>query len=213
MLRFGPEEGPVVIASLPLFEEANRMRAFIVAMLRVLAAQGVGSILPDWPGTGESLIETHEARLLAMRAACEALVEQIPRPAYALGVRSGALIDASAPMDGRWHLSPVEGETVLREQSRTRSGMDVTTLLEASKPVELAGNLLSPAMLSDLANARVYDGEHVPRRVVRLDGDPRPADLKLAGAPLWRRAEPGKDSVLAERLANDIAAWVRSCEG
>ncbi|KQR81295.1 hypothetical protein [Sphingomonas sp. Leaf343] len=213
MLRFGPDDGPVVIASLPLFEEANRTRAFVVAVLRVLAVQGVGSILPHWPGTGESLIETQDARLMAMRAACEALVEQITRPAYALGVRSGTLIDASAPVDGRWHLSPVEGETLLRELARTRPGMDVATLLEANEPVELAGNLLSPTMLSDLANARVYDGEHVPRRVVRLDSDPRPADLKMAGAPLWRRAEPGSDRALAERLASDIAAWVRSCEG
>jgi hypothetical protein len=213
MLRFGPDDGPVVIASLPLFEEANRTRAFTVSIMRGLADMGIGSVLPDWPGTGESMIETRDARLLAMRAACEALVEQIARPAYALGIRSGALIDASAPMDGRWHLSPAGGETVLRELARTRPGMDVATLLEATEPVEVAGNLLSPAMLADLASARIYDGEHVPQRVVRLESDPRPSDLKLAGAPLWRRAEPGNDQTLAKRLAGDIAAWVRSCEG
>ena len=213
MLRFGPDDGPVVIASLPLFEEANRTRAFTVSILRSLADENIGSVLPDWPGTGESLIETRDARLLAMRAACEALVEQIARPAYVVGVRSGALIDASAPMDGRWHLSPMEGEAVLREMARTRPGTDVSTLMQATEAVELAGNLLSPAMLADLAGARVYDGEHVPQRVVRLESDPRTADLKLAGAPLWRRAEPGNDLALAKHLADDIAAWVRSCEG
>src|SRR6187551_1263766 len=58
MLRFGPATGPVVIAVMPLFEEANRTRAFMVALLRALAERGVASVLPDLPGTGESLIET-----------------------------------------------------------------------------------------------------------------------------------------------------------
>ena len=30
MIRFGPDTGPVVVAALPLFEEANRTRAFMV---------------------------------------------------------------------------------------------------------------------------------------------------------------------------------------
>src|SRR3954469_12418228 len=63
MLRFGPDTGPVVIAAMPLFEEANRTRAFIVTILRALAAQGIASALPDLPGTGESLIETEHASL------------------------------------------------------------------------------------------------------------------------------------------------------
>ncbi|MEG8052367.1 hypothetical protein QP185_02180 [Sphingomonas aerolata] len=53
MLRFGPDAGPRVIAVLPLFEEANRTRAFLVETLRALAGRGIGSILPDLPGTGE----------------------------------------------------------------------------------------------------------------------------------------------------------------
>ncbi len=37
MLRFGPADGLVVVAALPLFEEANRTRAFMVTILRALA--------------------------------------------------------------------------------------------------------------------------------------------------------------------------------
>jgi HAD superfamily hydrolase (TIGR01509 family) len=40
MLRFGPAEGPLVVLAMPLFEEANRTRAFAVTLLRALAAAG-----------------------------------------------------------------------------------------------------------------------------------------------------------------------------
>ena len=63
MLRFGPATGPVVIAVMPLFEEANRTRAFMVAMLRALADRGIAGILPDLPGTGESRTEAKDITL------------------------------------------------------------------------------------------------------------------------------------------------------
>eukprot|EP01037_Dinobryon_pediforme_P041965 gene41965-52022_t len=40
-----------------------------------------------------------------------------------------------------------------------------------------------------------------------------PADRHVAGAPLWRRAEPDTDAALAELLADDIADWIARCEG
>ena len=46
MLRFGPAGGPVVVAALPLFEEANRTRSFVVTILRLLAARGIAGALP-----------------------------------------------------------------------------------------------------------------------------------------------------------------------
>src|SRR4051812_44244910 len=61
MLRFGPDTGPVVIAAMPLFEEANRTRTFIVSILRMLAGHGIATALPDLPGAGESLTETEYA--------------------------------------------------------------------------------------------------------------------------------------------------------
>ena len=37
------------------------------------------------------------------------------------------------------------------------------------------------------------------------------ADIKFAGAPLWRRAEPGNDLALAALIADDVAAWIARC--
>ncbi len=46
MLRFGPADGPVVLVAMPFWEEANRTRSLVVAMLRRLADQGIGGRCP-----------------------------------------------------------------------------------------------------------------------------------------------------------------------
>ena len=43
MMRFGPATGPVVVAVLPLFEEANRTRTFLSGVLRRLAERDIAS--------------------------------------------------------------------------------------------------------------------------------------------------------------------------
>ena len=65
----GPDTGPVAVVALPLFEEANRTRAFAVTICRALAKRGVASVLPDLPGQGESLVPTEAARLPDWRSA------------------------------------------------------------------------------------------------------------------------------------------------
>jgi hypothetical protein len=192
MLRFGPADGPVVVAALPLFEEANRTRAFVVTILRMLAERGIASALPDLPGTGESLVPTAEASIAAMREAFAAV-----RGDYTLAIRSGALLDAGERR-GRWHLAP-QGPELLRELSRIQ---------HSGEAGDFAGNVISRAMLSEIDYFRPARA-----RTVRFDSDPNPADLRLPGAPLWRRAEPDNDPALAALLADDIAAWVRRCEG
>ncbi|MCW3848401.1 hypothetical protein OF829_14245 [Sphingomonas sp. LB-2] len=193
MMRFGPAGGPVVVAALPLFEEANRTRAFMVTILRGLASRGIASALPDLPGQGESLLPTGAARLAAMRNAFAA----VPG-AYTIAIRSGALLDAGA-RKGRWHLAPQPGADLVRELERVR---------QAGEAEDFAGNIISPEFLVELVGA-----EPDPARVVRLESDARPADLTVPGAPQWRRAEPDNDLVLAALLADDIAAWIRACEG
>ncbi len=203
MLRFGPNHGSTVIALLPLLEEANRTRAFTVAVLRALAERGIAGILPDLPGTGDSLIGTHEARLADMREAFGSLARTLARP-VSLAIRSGALLDGGADLAGRWHLTPQDGPTLIRELGRIAP-------LPASpvRPIEVAGNLLAPALLAELAEAFPSP----PSRIARLTGDTRPADITLDGPPLWRRAEPGTDAALAEHVANDIAGWIVTCAG
>ena len=69
------------------------------------------------------------------------------------------------------------------------------------------------ASMTELTSAILYDEPEVPKRIVRLNSDPRVADRHLAGAAPWRRTEPGRDDALAELLADDLAGWIRSCDG
>jgi hypothetical protein len=199
MLRFGPDTGPVVIAALPLFEEANRTRAFAVTILRALAELGIASALPDLPGQSESLAPTEAVRLAHLRDAFAAATRHTGRIAYALGIRSGALLDVTAMLGGRWHLAPTTGPELLRELERQR---------QTGNGADYGGNMVSPVLLGELPTA----GVAAQSRTVRLETDARPADHRVAGAPLWRRAEPDNDPALAALLAEDIAAWVGACE-
>ena len=198
MLRFGSDTGPVVVAALPLFEEANRTRAFVVTILRGLAERGIAGALPDLPGQGESLLPTELATLAGLRegfaAACRGF-----DTAYAFAVRSGALLDTQAQLAGRCHLVPTTGVELARELGRIRAPHDRN---------DYAGNLLSRELLAEIEEAMP-----AAARTLRFEGDARAADVKLRGAPLWRRAEPDNDPALATLLADDIAAWVRACEG
>lgn len=216
MLRFGPAGGPVVVAALPLFEEANRTRAFAVTILRALAERGVAGALPDLPGQGESLVPTHETSLAKLRAGFAAAVSSHGATAFTLAIRSGALLDADAHVAGRYHLSPTTGADLRRELIRARQAsareageaFDPATIDTAAAPVELAGNLIAPGFLAELAAAIPSPGAV---RTVRLETEARPADAKLPGSPLWRRAEPDNDPAFAQAVADDIAAWIATC--
>jgi hypothetical protein len=218
MLRFGPDDGPVVIAALPLFEEANRTRAFIVTILRALAERGIVGVLPDLPGQGESLVPTHQATLAGLREGFAAAVAGLTGPRFGLAVRSGALLDHDAALAGRYHLTPLAGADLRRELVRSRQAsaresgepFDPASIDTASEPVELAGNRIAPQLLRELSSA-LPSGRSV--RTVRVETDAKPADAKLAGSPLWRRAEPDNDPQFARRVADDIAAWIVSCAG
>lgn len=216
MLRFGPATAPVVVVALPLFEEANRTRAFAVTILRALAEHGIAGALPDLPGQGESLIPTHETGLAKLRTGFAAAVSGLSAPAFTLAIRSGALLDGDAAVAGRYHLSPMAGADLRRELVRARQAssreageaFDPASLDTATDPVELAGNLIAPALLTELT-AAIPSAEAV--RTVRLETEAKPADAKLSGSPLWRRAEPDNDPIFAQAVANDLAAWIATC--
>jgi hypothetical protein len=218
MLRFGPDRGPVVIAALPMFEEANRTRQFVVTILRSLADRGIAGLLPDLPGAGESIVATCDARLSHQRRAYAALAGHLGPAVYALSVRSGALHDTAAALRGRWHLAPQTGADVVRDLDRIRhaaaefdrrDGRQATV----DEPHDYAGNALSGEMLCEVGDAVPVNAEHRPLRVVRLEADPRVADIRYPGTPLWRRSEPDNDVPLAHALAEDIFAWIATCEG
>ena len=198
MLRFGPETGVTVVAALPLFEEGNRTRAAVVDVLRRLAAIGIGGALPDLPGTGESLMATRDATLAMWREAFAAACGAVGGPVHVIAWRGGALVDGAADVASRWYLAPLSGTLVVRELARLRA---------AGGGADFGGNLLSAAMLDGLGGAEPVTTGAL--RVVRLESDPKAADRKLAGVPLWRAAEPGVDAGLQAAVAEDVAAWVR----
>ena len=219
LLRFGPDTGPVVILALPLFEEANRTRTFAVGLLRRLAERGIAGLLPDVPGQGESVVPLAGLSVPRMAGALTALTHHCldnGRRAYAVGIRSGALLDTRAPCSGRWHLAPQDGDSLLRDLYRTWRAAgndgDQPAMMYGADAVEIAGNVLSPDLLTSFSAATPFDLPGIPRRVVRLSSDPAPADRHIDAAPLWRRAEPGHDPALADLLADDLAAWVATCE-
>jgi hypothetical protein len=205
MLGFGPDAGPILIAALPLFEEANRTRTFTVGLLRTLADRGIASLLPDVPGQGESTMPLTSMTIPRMAEALAAVANRCRaegRRTYALGIRSGALLDVRARHRGRWHFAPQNGDDLLRDLHRIRRAAGNLDR-DGANPVEIAGNVLSADLLASLAAAIASDQPDVPRRIVD-----RPPDT----TPLWRRAEPGNDPVLAHTLADDIATWLAICE-
>lgn len=236
MLRFGPADGPVVVASPALFEEANRSRAFLVTILRALAARGIASALPDLPGTGESLTLLEEVHPFVESWASFDAVQAAAagRPVYGLTIRGGALTLNDQLLKGVYQLSPVDGERQVQELIRAgRAGRPVPDpAFEAAVErvaewpindsdlgpiLEIAGNRI-PALKLALLSHRPFlkepeEGDPAFVRTVRLEGDPAPADRYFPGVPQWRRAEPDNDPSLAALLADDIAAWVRQCEG
>lgn len=222
MLRFGPATGPVVIAALPLFEEANRTRAFVVTILRQLALRGFAGALPDLPGTGESLVETEQASLPHWTDAFSAAAAAL-QPTYdsvhAIAFRGGALVDRDAAIGTRWHFSPLAGTAVTRELGRVAlaaakvagTSFDPATLTSPGSAIEIGGNRLTRKLLAEIERAE--PAATGPLRTVRLTTDPLTADRHVPGTPLWRRSEPDNDSVLAALLADDIAGWIASCGG
>jgi len=213
VLRLGPTDAPLVLIAPALFEEANRTRAFTVAIMRGLAARGVASALPDLPGTNDSLMRTEDARLEDWRAAFAACAAE--RRAVGFAVRGGALVDGDADLAGRCHLSPVTGAALVRDMVRARQAgardsgerFDAAALHSPGPAVELAGNHLSRELMTALEEAQPSRAD----RVLRLDSEPQPADRRFAGRALWRAAEPAVDAALADAVAADLADWTRTC--
>ncbi|OAN64047.1 hypothetical protein [Sphingomonas sp. TDK1] len=199
MLRFGPGSGPVVIAALPLFEEANRMRAFAVSILRTLADRhGIAGVLPELPGTGESLIPSERIAISDLRAGFAAAARTAGGRAYSMSMRSGALLDGSVAIRKRWHFTPQPGDALLRALRRIHRSGDAPGY---------DGHRLPDTFLEELPECHVE-----PARTIRLEGDSRPADRLVPGRALWRAPAAESDDTLVALLADDLAAWVHACE-
>ncbi len=198
----------------PLFDEMNRMRRVLVSAMRELADLGVGSILPDLPGCNESLATLVDQNLDKWRGAVAAAAAQ-SGATHIASIRGGALIDnipAGLPI---WRLAPVKGGSLLKSMLRTRIAGDKETGISSNmeslieqgcrEPIELAGNMIGPAMLSSLQYAEA--GPSAKLTVAALgDG----AD-DVSGSALWLRAEPQDDPAMAASITKQLYQWSASC--
>lgn len=212
-------EGPPILIAPPLLEELNRCRAFLAAVMRGLAAAGFRAVLPDLPGTGESPRDLATVGWDDWTGALGLLSFDLTARAQApllASFRGGALLEDQVDAASRWRFAPVAGSALVRDLIRAKQATMTDKVrapaIEAGArqhATEFAGYTLPADLFSRLADAQ--PSEDADARMVRLDSDPASADLKVAGRPLWRQAEPGIDPPLSSRLAADIAEWARAC--
>lgn len=185
-----------------LFDEANRLRRFSVEVMRRLDGLGIDSILPDLPGTNESL-QSLEAQTGAGWRAAMAAASTHFGATHVLGIRGGCLY-APSTLPG-WHYASVKGALLLRQMMRARilaareAGLEETqdelAAVGAIEGLDLSGHRLGPALLEDLQTAEAPTEDHIARI----------AQDAIGGAGLWLRAEPGEAPEQADALAALIA--------
>ncbi|GHC87689.1 hypothetical protein GCM10019060_10240 [Novosphingobium pokkalii] len=187
----------------PLFDEMNRARAMLVAVMRDLAAAGIASVLPDLPGCGESVQDFAAQSLNAWRAATAAAARHFGA-SHVLALRGGALV--APPALPGWALDPLHGDAVLRPLLRAAAlaarargeESGVAALLEQGRAqgLVLGGYRCGAALIAGLQGATMQ-GEGL--RALAL------ADLAAPGPAPWLRQEPAPAPALAAALAARVA--------
>jgi hypothetical protein len=200
-LRFGANHSIQITLLQPLFEEANRFRQILVGVMRALDHEGIGSSLPDWPGTGESLIDIDAIRLADWRTALSGTGGLVA------SFRAAALIDSAADAKAIWRFAPEQGQRLVRDLRRTQLTASVDDTPAGCERV--AGNIVQTSFLEELA--ALSPASHAAVRTLRLESDVAEADAKLPGTPVWRRSEPSDDPALREAITQDLILWARAC--
>ncbi len=213
VLCFGAGASRRILIIPPLFDEMNRCRRMLVQAMRGLAERGTGSFLVDLPGCNESLAALENQNLSTWREAVSTAAAQLGATHIA-SLRGGALVDDGAPDLRHWRLAPAKGSSLLKTMIRTRIAGDKeagkttseAALIEAAKtgPIELAGNMLGPAMVEELASTEPAEVAQPTLRALGQD---------IAGSTLWLRAEPQDDPAMSDAIAADLHQWSTSCGG
>ena len=188
-----------------LFDEANRMRRFTLEVMRRLDGAGIDSVLPDLPGTNESLAPL-EAQSLGSWCSAVAAAMQHFGATHVLAIRGGGLL-APEGVPG-WLYAPVKGGSILRQMLRARTlasreagreeSRDDLTTLALTQGIELAGYRIGPQLFADLEHAEATSSDDLTVIEQGLVG----------GAGLWLRAEPGESREQADALAAIISIGV-----
>ncbi|MGC1469162.1 MAG: hypothetical protein WA793_07250 [Sphingorhabdus sp.] len=213
VLCFGAGSSRQILIIPPLFDEMNRCRRMLAQAMRRLAESGLGSMLLDLPGCNESLAELEGQSLGTWREAVAAAATQ-QGATHIASLRGGALVDHGVTDLPHWRLAPAKGSSLLKTMIRTRIAGDKEAgkatseagLMATAKaaPIELAGNLLGPAMVTQLASAEPAE---VAKLTVRTLGQ------GIAGSTLWLRAEPQDDPAMSAAIAADLDQWSATCGG
>ncbi len=190
-----------------LFDEANRMRRFSLEVMRRLDASGIDSVLPDLPGTNESL-EQLETQSIGSWCSAVAAAVQFFGATHVLAIRGGCLLMPQG-VPG-WLYAPAKGGSILRQMLRARSlasreagreeSREGLTTLALTDGIELAGYRIGPQLFVDLEHAEAPEREGLTLVEQGLVG----------GAGLWLRAEPGESREQADALAAVLAIGMQS---
>lgn len=212
-LGFGGESARRILIIPPLFDEMNRMRRVLVSAMRNLAGRGVGCVLIDLPGCNESLALLKDQSLDSWRDTVDTCATQLA-VTHIASIRGGALIDDRQRDLPHWRLAPVKGASLIKTMIRTRiagekeagNSISEAQLMQQAEtaPIELAGNLLGPDMITQLAVAEPLALANLTERKLGED---------IIGSPLWLRAEPQDDDAFAANIAADLDRWSASCGG
>jgi hypothetical protein len=197
-LRFLPKNDIHIILIEPFFEERNFLRRTIVTLARSLARRDIGSLIPDLPGCGESMLDIGDVTFADWESAIgdvsNFLTDETGRKPHIASMRGGALLDRAADGASWWRFAPATGADILRPMHRAQQ-------LSGAEGEALAGYAIPPAMIREIERA-------VPEPPT---GPLRECAVTTPGTPLWRRAEPGEDLALVEAMADDLADWVKTC--
>lgn len=203
LITYGSGFARKVLIIPPLFDEHNKLRRQLIMVMRELAAGGVGSFLPDLPGTNESLIDLRKQSLTGWRKAISAFRSEYETDRF-FSVRSGAILVteesvglAYSPHSGAAHLRDMVRSRVLtsREAGRHVSS-DAVYAVAREHGAALGGWEIGPQMFRELELAELPTSEKIA--IVDHDG--------IGGPKLWLRAEAGSDTRQAVALAEIMLA-------
>jgi hypothetical protein len=202
-LTIGASGGTRILVLPALFDEANKLRHFTVAVMRQLERAGIASVLPDLPGCNESRAPLEYQSIETWREAATDAASFFG-VTHVLTLRGGALVAPFRLPVLRY--APATGSSILRAMVRARmisskeAGIEENreALLELGRHqgLELAGYRLGPRMIRELETAEPADGAALTNIA---QGD-------LGGAGLWLRAEPDHDPSQADAFAALVVA-------
>lgn len=186
-----------------LFDEGNRLRRFTVEIMRRLDRAGIDTMLPDLPGTNESLLELEAQDAVRWRKAMQTAARHFAAT-HVLGVRGGCLFTPGLPS---FHYAPVKGAQILRGMLRARmlasreAGLaedrEALTARGRAEGLVLAGYPFGASLFRDLEDLEPEIGASVI------------AQDRIGGSGLWLRAQPDEDATQADALAALLVEAIR----